>query len=31
VGVAKIFQDVELMSAFNVQTAMLEESLLGKK
>jgi hypothetical protein len=29
VGVAEIFQDDELMSMFNVQIKMLEESLLG--
>jgi hypothetical protein len=29
VGAAEIFQDVKLTSTFNVQTKMLEESLLG--
>jgi hypothetical protein len=31
VGVAEIFQDNELTSTFNVQTEMLEESLLGNQ
>jgi hypothetical protein len=29
VGATEIFQDNELISTFNVQTEMLEESLLG--